>query len=393
MLPLTCRRFILWPKSSIFEPSSQHRVFLSQIILQQRVNMIARLRTLSFWHLQIGGWALFWLIDCVLMATRMTSLARFAVMGLDAPFGFALTLILRQIYKRFEYRHVTIIALLAYVLFWSAACTILWYSIRIGLQSLIFGTASNLVFLDYRYAIRWINFYTPVCLGWSSLYFGTKYWWDWENEKARASNAVSLAHSAQMQMLRYQLNPHFLFNALNSVRALIQEDKRLAKEMITELSEFLRYSLIHRDHSDVPLHEEMDAIRHYLSIEKKRFEDKLLVTFAIAPEAEEFPVLSFLIHPLVENAVKYGMKTSPMPLTLRIEAEVRNNNLRLLIANSGAWRAAEDGRDASLESTGTGLMNVRARLQNAYPDRHRFTVEQREGNVVIVIEIIRAPEA
>jgi len=221
--------------------------------------------------------------------------------------------------------------------------------------------------------------------------FGIKYWRDWEDEKDRARKAAALVQRARLQLLRYQLNPHFLFNALNSVRALIQEDRKHAKEMITELSEFLRYSLIHRDHTDVPLREELDAIRHYLSIEKKRFEDKLQVKFNIDHEAEEYPILSFLIHPLVENAIKYGMKTSAMPLKIGIDAALQHGDLRVAVTNSGSWLSPLDDSARNLEGTGTGLSNVRSRLENAYPGRHRFTVEQSDGCVCVRIEIYQEP--
>ena len=151
-------------------------------------------------------------------------------------------------------------------------------------------------------------------ISWSVLYFGIKFFLEWDLQKDKAEKAIALAQSAQLQMLRYQLNPHFLFNSLNSVRALIAENKDTAKHMITELSEFLRYSLLSRNYSDVPLQDELDALKHYLAIQKKRYEDKLEVSFHIEPEVKEFPILCFLLHPLVENAVKYGMQTSPLPL-------------------------------------------------------------------------------
>jgi two-component system LytT family sensor kinase len=355
--------------------------------------MISRIRTYSFWYYQIAGWLAFWLAHLWLMYSKSVSPLEFAIESLDAPVGFALSLLLRQIYRRADYKHLTIIALILYIVFWSAVFTVIWYSGRVVLRSVAFGTGSALPMMHFGAALLWINFFTPVWLGWSSLYFGTKFWLDWEDEKDRAQKAMALAHLAQLQMLRYQLNPHFLFNALNSVRALIQEDKRLAKEMITELSEFLRYSLVHRDHHNVPLREELDAIRHYLSIEKKRFEDKLKVTFNIDRQAEEYPVLSFLIHPLVENAIKYGMKTSPMPLTLHIEAAVDHENLRILITNSGSWHSLSNDGKENHEGTGTGLVNVRTRLKNAYPGRHRFAIEQHNGSVGITIEIFKAAKA
>lgn len=351
-----------------------------------------KLRSLSFWHYQIAGWTTLWLADFLLMSLRPMPLRDMITESIEVPLAFTLSLLLRQIYKRVNYRSITILALIGYIAFWSLVFTVLWYASIVILWYFATGP-SAISFLNYRIALRWINYFVPIWLGWSSLYFGLKFWRDWEDEKDRARKAVALAQRARLQMLRYQLNPHFLFNALNSVRALIQEDKKHAKDMITELSEFLRYSLIHRDHADVPLREELDAIRHYLSIEKKRFEDKLKVTFHIDPKAEDYPVLSFLIHPLVENAIKYGMKTSPMPLKIHIEAAVREGNLRIAVNNSGSWLSRPEDGKGSLDGTGTGLTNVRTRLENAYPGRHRFAVEQNNGSVGITIDIYKELKA
>jgi sensor histidine kinase YesM len=142
----------------------------------------------------------------------------------------------------------------------------------------------------------------------------------------------------------------------------------------------------------VLLREELDAIRHYLSVEKRRFEDKLDVRFAIDPQAEEYPVLGFLLHPLVENAIKYGMKTSPLPLEICLEASVRGGVLHITITNSGSWLAETKRQGAGHEGTGTGLANVRSRLENAYPGRHRFQAGEMDGKVHVAIEIHQRPE-
>ena len=241
--------------------------------------------------------------------------------------------------------------------------------------------------LKYTFAIRWISYLAPILFGWSVLYFGMKYWLDWETEKKRALKAKSLAQHAQLQMLRYQVNPHFLFNALNSVRALIDEDKKNAKGMITELSEFLRYSLITRDHTEVTLKDELEAIRHYLSIEKKRYEDKLDVSFDIEPSAEDYPILSFLIHPFIENAIKYGMKTSPMPLRIRVNVSTKDGQLRIEVSNTGHWLQPATGPETKIEGTGTGLENVRARLENAYPNKYHLETKELNGCVKAILEI------
>jgi two-component system LytT family sensor kinase len=228
-------------------------------------------------------------------------------------------------------------------------------------------------------------------LGWTFLYLGIKTWREWKEQEKRTEKADALAQTAQLQMLRYQLNPHFLFNAMNSIRALIDEDEAKARELITELSEFLRYSLDNKDSTDVPLRDEIEAIRHYFAIQKKRYEDKLEVVYEIDPEADEFPVLSFLIHPLVENAVKYGMRTSPLPLLVRLTAKLTDGALEIEVANTGRWVEPEDQDGQPRAGTGTGLANVRRRLENAFPDRHRFETVKEEKWVRILLEIRKPP--
>ncbi len=346
-----------------------------------------RLTSLSFWHYQIAGWLLLWCADFVLMGLRSVPSHELLVESLETPLAFVLSLVLRQIYKRVNYKKLTILALIGYTALWSLLFTIIWYAGTVALWHLILGPSYSLSLLHYGDAIRWINYFVPIWLGWSSLYFGIKYWRDWEDEKDRAQKATVLARTAQLQMLRYQLNPHFLFNVLNSVRALIEENKNDAKAMITELSEFLRYSLVHRDQEEVLLREELDAIRHYLSVEKRRFEEKLDVTFAVGPQAAEYPVLGFLLHPLVENAIKYGMKSSPLPLRIRIEASVQNGDLHIAIINSGSWLSNTLIQEADHSGTRTGLANVRSRLENAYPGRHQFETGEKDGNVKVVVTI------
>jgi hypothetical protein len=349
------------------------------------------LQNLTFWHFHIAGWLLFWCGDSILILMQRISPGEIISQALDAPIGFFLGIILRQVYLRVEYKKLSIIALLAGILFWSFVFTILWHVLMSTTRYYFMGPETILRMADIKFVIPWLSQTIMVWFGWSALYFGMKYWRDWDAEKERAQQAVSLAQRAQLQMLRYQVNPHFLFNALNSVRALIDEDKKNAKGMITELSEFLRYSLVTRDHTEVTLENELEAIRHYLSIEKKRFEDKLEVTFDVDPRAQELPVLSFLIHPFVENAIKYGMKTSPMPLRIRILAAAVNGQLRIVIANTGTWLNSGSEAERRLNGTGTGLENVRARLENAYPDRYHFETDERDGWVQAILEIHSSP--
>jgi len=155
--------------------------------------------------------------------------------------------------------------------------------------------------------------------------------------------------------------------------------------MVTELAELLRYSLISKNKGDVPLSEEITAIKHYFAIEKKRFEENLQIHFDIDPLAEEYPIPSFLIHPLVENAVKFGMKTSEMPLKIGIVAKVDNNRLNLSIRNSGKWLADDDEGRSKPAGTGTGLKNVKERLENRFLDN--YTLQTFEENQCVVVQV------
>lgn len=224
-------------------------------------------------------------------------------------------------------------------------------------------------------------------MGWTALYFSLQLWNEWKQQEKSTRTANDLAQTAQLQMLRYQLNPHFLFNSLNSIRALIDENEQTAREMITELSEFLRYSLESKKYSNVPLRDEINALRYYFAIQKKRYEEKLLVDFSIAENAAEFPVLSFLIHPLVENAVKYGMQTSAMPLRIRIRARLLAGGLQLEVYNTGRWLPPAKPEANKVPGTGTGLENVRQRLDNAYAGRFKLTAGPCENGVCVVLEI------
>jgi LytS/YehU family sensor histidine kinase len=344
-----------------------------------------------FWILQIGGWfALFLIYVLLYYRDRILDFEAMAGLFLTYLTGCIASIFLRLIYRKVNYKNRSIPALAGIVIISSVIFANIWYWLDIfsssWLHPLQFYLDRN-TFRFYTSSI-WSNSYILVM--WSAFYFIIKLWQEWTEQKERTLQANSLAHQAQLQMLRYQLNPHFLFNSLNSIRALIEEDKGRAKSMITELSEFLRYSLISKDYSNVPLSNELEAMQHYFEIEKTRYEEKLEVNFDIEPAAEDYPVLSFMIHPLIENAIKYGMQTSDLPLKIEISAKVRGKDLLLSVSNTGSW---VDSDHASLNTgTGTGLANVQQRLQNAFPGRHKFSIEKNEGPVKITIEILNQAE-
>jgi two-component system LytT family sensor kinase len=326
-----------------------------------------------FWFLQTAGWLLYFGISLLSYLGRdaLTTFmfVRFATAAIA---GFLATSALRYLFRRIKIRDLSIFSL-SFVTFFSSllgANMVIWISNFLRYPySGIKALTVNPTLVSYLHRVLW--WFIPLT-GWCACYLGIKFWQEWMIQKDRTEKANALAQAAQLQMLRYRMNPHFLFNALNSIRALISESKSSAKKMVTELSEYLRYSLISQNHENVPLKEEMESVRHYFNIQKMRYENKLEVSFDIDPAVEEFSIVSYLIHPLAENAVKHGMRTSSMPLKIQITAKVHQGNLYVEIRNSGAWIEPTDKkRDIVIH---TGLDNVRQRLVESYPERHHFEI-------------------
>jgi len=306
--------------------------------------------------------------------------------------AFALTLCLRPVYHKVWEQSPSVWKIGMIVFFCSILTAYLWLLVSMAIFRQL-GWMEPTTLPLHQYLIQTfkgtLTHHKPfLFLSWSALYFGIKYWRQSQQEQQQALRAAALAKEAELQMLRYQLNPHFLFNSLNSASALIRENPARAEKMIGELSELLRHSLANGKAGYAPLSDELEAARNYLDIEKIRFEDKLIVSFGVEPRAGEFRVPSMLIHPLIENAVKYGMQTSPMPLRVEINAQADNGVLRLEVVNTGRW--IEDS--ANGRGTNVGIENVRQRLRQAFPERHRLDVFERDGGVHAVMEVGRRPQ-
>lgn len=343
-------------------------------------------RLSSFWVLQLIGWSLYGVLIFITFLTVVPPSGRLGLLQVKLSrtvAGFLLTSMMRPIYKHAANgRSVPFIALL--IVITSFFFGSLWpFGEQTGMWLMTgrpFGYRPNWS----RYPVEVLD-YSITLVGWSALYFGIKYWRQWESEHERMLKAEALANHAQLDMLRYQLNPHFLFNALNSIRASIDEDSQRAKRMVTEFSEFLRYSLLNNNSSLVDLRQEIEAIKNYLAIEKIRFEDKLEVTFDFEPAAEECQLPGFLIHPLVENAVKHGMTNNSQPLKICIGAKMRDGRLVVEIANTGQLNT----RTPQINGGGTqiGLRNVRERLAKLYPDKSNFSLRQDGAWIRATIEM------
>lgn len=222
----------------------------------------------------------------------------------------------------------------------------------------------------------------------SSSFYITHIWLKFNQQKEATFKAESLAKDVQLKMLRYQINPHFLFNVLNSIHALIDENTVKAKKLLVEMSEYYRYTL-NKQEQTISVEKEVEAITKYLEIQKTRFEEKFVFEIYVDEAAKELLIPSFVIHLLIENAVKYGMKSNEQNLQIRLSILLHNKTLVIKVANTGNLLQLNVPGDKKTEGTGNGIENIKNRLALFYNSNYAFSLTEENGWVTAIIEIQR----
>ena len=213
-----------------------------------------------------------------------------------------------------------------------------------------------------------------------------------EREIAAAQLQTQLAE-AQLEALQRQLHPHFLFNTLNTISALMHRDVNAADEMLVQLSDLLRLTLDRVGTQQVPLKDEVDFLRKYLEIEQTRFGDRLMVNIDIDPEVLDAPVPNLILQPLVENALRHGIGPRVGVGKVDVTAKHADGLLTLAVRDNGVGLSPDK---LNALHSGVGLSNTRSRLENLYGDRHRFEFQTPPGGgllVTIVIPMGHDPES
>jgi two-component system, LytTR family, sensor kinase len=218
---------------------------------------------------------------------------------------------------------------------------------------------------------------------WAALYYSMKAYSEVEAEQERARaehllriTAESLSRDAKLQMLRYQINPHFIFNTMSSINALVATGRsQEARRMIDHFSDFLRITLDSDDRLFVPLGEEIETVTRYLAVEKMRFNERLRIDIDIHPNVADIMVPSLILQPLVENAVRHGVEAQRSACTIAIRAEASDLRLHIIIEDDGPGLNPQT--DSKRKDGGLGLSNVRARLMTVYEDDFTFDLSNR----------------
>ncbi|MGJ8716536.1 MAG: sensor histidine kinase [Maribacter stanieri] len=227
-----------------------------------------------------------------------------------------------------------------------------------------------------------IIFHSWVLGAWSLSYLWAKSEMVTRKERERREGALIAAERAELQMLRFQLNPHFLFNSLNNVVTEVQKRPDVALEMIHRLAEYMRHSLEYKGEMLVPLTHEIEGAREYLEIEKQRFGDRLDVGFESENIDAKHMVPSFLLQPLVENAVKHGMNSCPPPWEVLLKVKAIDERIEIRLSSSGKLETNTGAKG------GVGLDILSRRLALHYPERGEFDLRQ-EGRYVMAELILK----
>ncbi len=347
----------------------------------------------AFWYLQSAGWAGAMVLRAAQGIANGQPVSFLMVVVVATIAGYSASLIMAVIYRFLINRRplvtwgVTGIVLIIMSAISSFIDAMVWTIYRPESEITITGFALGTMYLNL------------TLLGaWSALYYAINFFLQVEEQADQLMRLENQATSAQLAMLRYQLNPHFLFNTLNSISTLVLlKQTEPANAMLSRLSSFLRYTLVNEPTGRVTVAQEVETLKLYLDIEKMRFEDRLRAFFEVDNAAKEGLLPSLLLQPLVENAIKYAVTPQESGADIHVIAQLIGQTLRITVSDTGPGLQKKGGQnmmksanDVPYEgaSTGVGLANIRDRLSQAYGEDHKFdTRSSPEGGFSVIIEI------
>ncbi|MFN9882877.1 MAG: sensor histidine kinase [Bacteroidota bacterium] len=345
-----------------------------------------------YWLLQIGGWALYTLVNYLSLPLFDISLPYSELYFLlSGVIGIGVTHFYRRVIREYRWfqlniikliRNVLVGSLLASVFFFIAltlmdaclfVCAFFVFNLDIKAPTISFDTYGAYIYLST------INVYC-VFLLWSLLYFVFQYFESFQKAKYGQVLAQSQLKDATLLNLRNQINPHFLFNALNSIRSLTLSDTGKAREAVTLLSEILRYTLNSERQSFVYLKDELAVVRNYLELEKIRFDQRLNYSMQMSGECGDIQIPPLIVMTLAENAIKHGIGQLKNGGDIALQAYIHEHNLEIHLNNSGTLSQLNQ-----TEHNGIGLNNTRQRLTMLYNGKAQFEIRQLDTNHVTAI--------
>lgn len=296
------------------------------------------------------------------------------ILGLTISHGY------REIIIRFQWLELTITRMIPRFLLGSIGIAIIFQILYSGVTFLLFSNPNRLAI---GFVVQEFAGFVVLFLLWSLIYFFYHFFKNYKQEEIKNLKWEASINEIELNKLKSQLNPHFIFNSMNSIRALVDENPSKAKMGITQLSNILRSNLLMGRQKLIPFENELKLVKDYLAIESFRYEERLKIEFDIDETQPNFLVPPLMIQTIVENGIKHGISTLPKGGHLKIKSSVKNDLVSLEVINSGQY-------DPSISpDTGFGLANSTERLKLIFGNQAELEI--RNLNDSEVITIIRLP--
>lgn len=332
-----------------------------------------------YWVCQVAGWLFYAIINLFFFGlSHKTSVKDIIYYSLWFITGILLTHLYRYFIGKYKIISIKILYQLVFVIFSSVSLSILFFFANFLLGSLVGLINANIDLVSLAEVI--INTAIPFVL-WSLIYFGFHYLQNYKKTEIQNLRWEASSKDIELNKLKSQLNPHFMFNSMNSIRALIDENPAKAKEAVTQLSNILRNTLLMNKNKEIVLEEELRIVKDYLELEKIRYEERLNFKFDVAPEALTKNVPPLIVQAQVENAIKHGISKLPKGGHVFVSAKIITDELIIEITNTGQLNNTKS-------ETGFGLVNSQQRLELLYGDKAKIEIKNNPNDEVLVKIII-----
>jgi sensor histidine kinase YesM len=331
-----------------------------------------------YWVSQVVGWTLY--IVIITIFNEIEGFRWTFEFGLNLAVIFVLGLVLTHLFRelilKLDWLKFKMLALIPRLL---GVSFILSLNFVIAQRSILFLIIDDFEFgFEFQELLGILISVWAVFMFWTLLYFLFHFIQNYRKEEIKNLKWQAMKNEVELNKLKSQLNPHFIFNSMNIIRALIVEDPIIAKASITRLSNILRSSMLMGRKKVILFSEELQLVHDYLNLEKTRFEERLDLSFDVKENCKNHQIPPMILQTLVENGIKHGVSRLPEGGIVHVEAKLINGDLNLNITNSGKYEEVTNS-----EEVGFGLINTRQRLQLLYGSRAKFEIRNIENNKVL----------
>ncbi len=331
-----------------------------------------------YWICQLTGWISYSLINLIFFElSAKSSFKDYIIYILIIPSGVFISHAYRFLLKKFNALKSSIYSQLALAVLGSLVKASLLFSVLAFFSSLFHFGKNDFDAVNIASSI--INF-AVVFFIWNTIYFSFHYFINYKQAEIDKFKLEVAQKESELNSLKSQLNPHFMFNSMNSIRALIEEDPQKAKRAITQLSNILRNSLLINKNRVISLNDEIQLVQDYLELEKIRYEERLSFNLKIDPNTQHIRIPPFIIQGLAENAIKHGISKLATGGFIEIESKLSEQGLTISVTNSGKLNHEKS-------ETGLGISNTKQRLQLIYGTNSYILMNEQANTVNVEIFI------